>query len=333
MSVSMTSLGNYPPLRPGFLVGPLGWLNECLAKILTRDRELLGTLFELDPYRMHALGLGVAHLDPARLSRTIIEGLAGRSPQTSVRQILGNWPQGLDRILHALPGTSVLAPENYRALVTLLHDRATAAHLHHCHPITEPFIIALAALPPPLRRPAIFKLFDDIDGMDRFVAAGLEFLSDRAGVAFKHLVEELGSLDQTEQVRAKITALADRLPLPDRLPAEQLGTFHRIDDPAQIRSLAKSWHNCLGEYLHEVNEGTSLIYRSTEDDQPTAALLARANRLGWALVDIKGPKNIDIHPKTASRQYETFSRAGIPRLADIAAIRSLLWRTHLSRHR
>jgi hypothetical protein len=245
MSVSMTSLGNYPPLRPGFLVGPLGWLNEHLAKIITSDRELLVTLFELDPYRMHVLGLGVAHLDPALPSRTIIESLARQSPQTAVRQILGNWPQGLDRILHALPGTSILAPENYRALVALLHDRATAAHLYHCRPITEPLIIALTALPPPLRRPAIFKLFDDIDGMDRFVA-GLEFLSDRAGVAFKHLVEELGSLDQTEQVRAKIAALADRLPLPDRLPAERLGTFYRIDDPAQIRSLAKSWHNCLG---------------------------------------------------------------------------------------
>jgi hypothetical protein len=121
--------------------------------------------------------------------------------------------------------------------------------------------------------------------------------------------------------------------LPDRLPAQQLGTFHRIDDPAQIRSLAKSWHNCLGEYLHEVNEGTCLIYRSTERDQPTAAVLARANRLGWALVDIKGPENVDIDPRTASRHHETFARAGIPRLADIAAIRSLLWRKHFSRRR
>jgi hypothetical protein len=70
-----------------------------------------------------------------------------------------------------------------------------------------------------------------------------------------------------------------------------------MDDPAQIRLLAKSRQNCLSQYLHEVNEGTSLIYRSTEDEQPTAALLARANWPGWALVDIKGSKNIDTHPK------------------------------------
>ena len=328
--VSMTPSANGRPLRPGFLVGPLGWLCEYLAEILTNDRELLATLFELDPYRMHVLGLGVAHLDPARLSRTIIENLTRRPPQTTVTEILGSWPRGLVRVLHALPDTSVLAPENYRALIAVLHDTATAAHLHHCRTISEPLIIALAALPPPLRRPAIFKLFDEIDGMDRLVA-GLEFLSDRSGISFDGFVAELGALDQTEQVRAKITALAERLPLPDRLPAPQLGTFHRIDDPTHIRSLAKSWNNCLGAYLHEVNEGTSLIYRSTEDERSTAALLVRANRLGWALVDIKGPKNINIDPKTASRHHETFARAGIPLLADIAAIRSLLWRSRLSR--
>ena len=332
MSVTMASFGNERPLRPGFLAAPLGWLNDRLAEILTSDRELLVNLFELDPYRMHVLGLGVAHLDPALFSRTIIEGLASRSPQAAMGEILGSWPHGLNRVLHALPDMNVLAPENYRALVWLLHDRTTAAHLHHCQAVTEPLIVALAALPAPLRRPAIFKLFDDIDGMDRLVA-GLQFLSDRTGVAFDHLVEELSSLDQTDQVRAKIASLADRLPLPDRLPAQQLGTFHRIDDPAQIRSLAKSWHNCLGEYLHEVNEGTSLIYRSAEDEQPAAALLARANRLGWALVDIKGPKNVDIHAKTAARHHETFARAGIPQLADIAAIRSLVWRRNFASRR
>ena len=216
-----------------------------------------------------------------------------------------------------------MAPQYYRALIALLYDRAAAAHLHHYQSITEPLIIALDALPPLLRRPPIFKLLDDIDGMDRFVA-GLQFLCDRVEISFNDFVQELGSFNQTEQVRARIAALADRLPLPDRLPDSNIGTFLRIDDPTLIRSLAKSWHNCLGEYLHEVNEGTSLIYRSSEDTHPTAALLARVNRLGWTLVDIKGPKNIDIDPKTVSLHHETFARAGVPRLADIAAIRSLL---------
>ena len=332
MSLPMTSLSHDRPLHPGFLVSPLGWLGEYFARNFTTDRDLLATLFELDPYRMHVLGLGVAHLEPALPSATIIENLGRRSPKTTLRQMLGRWPKGLDRVLHALPDTTVLALKSYRALIAILDDRAIATHLHHRRAITEPLIIALAELPPALRRPAIFKLFDDIDGMDRFVV-GLKFLSDRASVAFNRLIEELGTLDQTEQVRAKIADLADRLPLPDRLPAQQIGTFNRVDDPAQIRALAKSWHNCLGEYVHEVNEGTSLIYRSTEADRPTTALLARVNRLGWALVDIKGPKNVDIHPEAALQNHQTFARAGIPPLPDVAAIRSLLWQRHLSRRR
>jgi hypothetical protein len=96
MSLAMTSLGPDRPLRPGFLVGPLGWLCEYLARILTTDRDLLATLFELDPYRMHVLGLGLACLDNARLSATIVENLGRRSPKTSLRQILGHWPPGLD---------------------------------------------------------------------------------------------------------------------------------------------------------------------------------------------------------------------------------------------
>ena len=220
-----------------------------------------------------------------------------------------------------------MAPESYRALLAVLYDKASAAHLHHCRVITEPLIVALAALPRPLRRPAIFKLFDDIDGMDRFVA-GLRFMCDRADVAFDRFAEELGALNQAERVRAKIAALAEALPLPDRLPSSRLGAFHRIDAPSQIRSLARLWQNCLAEYLHEVNEGTTLI---SDEEPPAAAVVVRANRLGWAVVDVKGPKNRDIDPEALSQYYETFLGAGIPRLADIAAIRSLIWRRHLSR--
>ena len=219
------------PFHPGFLMAPLGWLTQRLAAGLKSDPEVLTAIFELDAYRMHGLGLGLAHCDPEALSPSAMKALVHGPTQSVLKQILGRWPQGLDRVLRALPDTGVLAPESYRALLAVLADKASAAHLHHCGAITEPLIIALATLPAPLRRPAIFKLFDDIDGMDRFVA-GLDFLCDRAGLAFDRFVEELGGLDQTEQVRAKITGLAEALPLPDRLPAQQLGPFHRIDEPS-----------------------------------------------------------------------------------------------------
>lgn len=316
--------------RPGFLMEPLGWLTQHLAGQLKSDHELWPAIFQLDAYHMHGLGLAFAHCEPEGLSPPAVKALTRGAPQSVLKHVLGGWPQGLDRVLRALPDTSVLAPESYRALLTVLYDKASAAYLHHCRAVTEPLIVALAMLPPPLRRPAVFKLFDDVDGIDRFVA-GLRFLCDRAGFAFDHFVEELGALDQTEQVRAKITGLAEALPLPDRLPDPRIGAFRRIDEPAQIRSLAMLWQNCLGEHLHEVNEGTTLIYRANDEESPAAALLARVNRLGWAVVDIKGPKNLNIEPRALSRHYETFLGASIPRLADVAAIRSLLWRRQLSR--
>ena len=55
MSVTTTLFDDEHPLRPGFLVGPLGWLNERLTKTLASDRELFVSLFEL---------LSVSHARP-----------------------------------------------------------------------------------------------------------------------------------------------------------------------------------------------------------------------------------------------------------------------------
>ena len=41
----------------------------------------------------------------------------------------------------------------------------------------------------------------------------------------------------------------------------------------------------------------ALIYHASDEGSRAAAIVVRANRLGWAVVDIKGPKNVDIDPK------------------------------------
>jgi hypothetical protein len=329
MSLTTTSFGDERPLRPGFLVGPLGWLNQRLTKALASDRELFVRLFELDPHRMHVLGLGVAYHD-GEPSPEIVKSLLAEPPKSALGPIIGQCPKGLGRALQALPQQAVLNPESYRALVSLLDDRSTANYLHHCRSITEPMIVGLAALPESLRRPAIFKLFGQTEGMDSFVR-GLQFLSARAGVSFDYLIEHLGSFDQPEQVIAKITDLAESLPLPDRLPDPRIGPFVRLDNIAEIRSLAKAWHNCLVNHLYEVNEGTKLIYLSIEDGLPAVALVVRVHRLGWALAQIKGPRNIDLDRIEASRKSDKFAAAGIPRLADVAAVKDLLWRRQFLR--
>lgn len=175
-----------------------------------------------------------------------------------------------------------------------------------------------------------FELFGQIEGMDGFVS-GLRFLSARAGIPFDDLIGHLGSFDQPDQVVAKITDLAESLPLTHRLPDPLIGPFARLDNIAEIRSLAKEWRNCLVDHLYEVNQGTNLIYLSTEDELPATALVVRVDRLGWALAQIKGPRNIHLDRREAIRHGEKFADAGIPQLADFAAIKYLLWRRQFPR--
>jgi hypothetical protein len=212
----------------------------------------------------------------------------------------------------------------------LLQDPPTASYLHHCDSITGSTLLGLASLPRVLRCPAIFKLFDEIEGMDKFIV-GLKFLSDRAGIEFDILLTQLGALGQTGQIVAKIADLAENLPLPDRLPDHQIGSFVRLDNVTEIRSLAKDWRNCLADCLHDINEGTNLLYISTKDRPPAAALVVRANRLGWALAQIKGPKNVDLDRHIVARHHNTFANAGIPRSTNLAAIKGLLWRRQFPR--
>jgi hypothetical protein len=190
-------------------------------------------------------------------------------------------------------------------------------------------IAGLSALPLVLRQPAIFKLFNQLERMDRFMH-GLRFLSDLAKVPFDRLVGELGDLDQSDQVTARIAELVENLPLPPTLPPPFVGFFRRIDRVPEIRSVAKTWHNCLADCLHSVNNGTAAVYR-TEIGESAIAFVLRFDRLGWQLNQIKGPKNVDIETSHLSRHQSAFLEAGIPTSPDVAAIKDLVLRARWPR--
>ena len=153
---------------------------------------------------------------------------------------------------------------------------------------------------------------------------GLQFLSDLAKVPLDWLVGELGALDQSDQIIARIAELVENLPLPHALPPTSVGFFRRIDHAAEIRSVAKTWHNCLAECLHSVNNGTAAVYLTEIDESSAVAFVLRFDRLGWLLNQIKGPKNIDIETGHLSRHHSEFLEAGIPTSPDVAAIKDLV---------
>jgi hypothetical protein len=151
---------------------------------------------------------------------------------------------------------------------------------------------------------------------------GLRFLASRTGLPFESLANQIGALDQPDQVAAKITQLVDGLPLPDTLPPIEIGGFRRLDAVAEIRDLAKNWQNCLADCLFNVNEGTSAIYLSNH--RQAVCFLCRYGRMGWFLLQAKGPKNAAIEPHQLAQIHAAFADAGIPQSSMIEAIKSII---------
>jgi hypothetical protein len=306
------------PYRPGFLLGPLGWLNERLSANRVPDSNLLSLLFGIEPHAMHLLGISVAH----GCDHSLLAALFPQAPRAIVEQSIGFWPEGLDRLVHVLPAAA-LSYQQYRAIPDLLLDPATAKFLQHQRAIDGSMITGLSALPPILRKQTIFKLFGKLEGMDRFVE-GLRFLSIRAGRPLEEIENELAVLDQVEQVTAKIAHLVEGISLPASLPPPSIRPFFRVDAGGEIRALAKGWHNCLADYVYCVDEGTAAVYLS--NDSSAVAFVSRFGRLGWLLRQIKGPNNIEVEPRCLKCHEHAFFEAGIPTSTEVAAIRDLILR-------
>jgi hypothetical protein len=305
--------------RPGFLLEPLGWVQDRLRQAIEVEPRLVELLFNLDHARMHLTALALAHMNDD-VTPDLALMLLQESRKTVLNLSVGHRPVGIGRALCRLP-PKVLAAEIYRNLVDLLNDPVPAKFLHHTASITELIIAGLHNLPPALRSAAIMAMFNQIDDMIWFVN-GLRFLASRTGLPFESLANQIGALDQPDQVAAKITQLVDGLPLPDTLPLIEIGGFRRLDAVAEIRDLAKNWRNCLAGYLFSVNDGTSAIYLSEQLE--AVCSVGRHGRMGWFLLQTKGPRNADIEPNQLAQIHAAFADAGIPEAAIIDPIKSII---------
>jgi hypothetical protein len=307
---------------PGHLLASFGWAADAIAAMDEAKPTLLTYVFELDRARMHLIALAFAHLN--EVSPDIGSFLFSGSVRAITEQILGRYPTGIRRALGHLP-PSVLTPENYRHLVELLADRKTAKLLHHAPSIDGSTIEALHGLPAPLRNPVILGALECADQVNGF-SEGLHFLVSRgAASSFDALVGELALVSQSVQLYAKLRTIVVELPLlPNTLPPTQVGGARRLDKAVTIRSLAKSWHNCLAEYLGDINSGTCAVYLWEHSDGPAACSVRRYGRLGWFLEQVKGPQNADIEPMLLDHIRSTFSEIGLPPYSVISTIHCMI---------
>jgi len=313
--------------RPGFLLEPLGWVQDRLRQAIAVEPRLVELLFDLDHTRMHLIALALAHMN-GDVTPDLALILLQESRKTILNLSVGHRPIGIGRAVRRLP-PKVLAAEIYCKLVDLLDDPVPAKFLHHTGSITDLLITGIHRLPAGLRTAAIMAMFNQIDGMIWFVD-GLRVLASRAGLPFDTLAHQIGALDQPDQIAATIRQVVDSLPLPATLPPAEIEGFRRLDAVAEIRDLAKTWQNCLADYVFNVNDGTSAIYLSDQLD--AVCFLARHGRMGWFLVQTKGPKNATIELDQLAQIYDAFAAAGIQPSSMIEAIKSIVLTHQWSRH-
>jgi hypothetical protein len=268
---------------------------------------------------MHLTALALAHMS-GDVTPELALILLQESRKAILKLSVGHRPVGIGRALRRLP-PKVLAAEIYRKLVDLLNDPVPAKFLHHTGSITDLLITGIHRLPADLLTAAIMAMFNQIDDMSWFVD-GLRVLASRAGLRFDTLAHQIGTLDQPAQIAATIRQVVDGLPLPATLPPAEIERFRRLDTIAEIRELAKNWRNCLAGYLFSVNDGTSAIYLS-EQLEPVCSV-GRHGRMGWFLVQTKGPRNADIDPNHLAQIHAAFAAGGIPEAAMIDPIKSII---------
>jgi hypothetical protein len=305
----ITAVGATTRYTPGHLLAPFGWASDALGAMVEAEPKLLFHLFELSRARMHLIALALAHLNelPPDLGLFLVSG----SVRAITEKILGRNPTGLKRARGHLP-SSVLAPENYRCLVELLADPEAAKSLHHAQSIDESTIKTLHNLHAPLRHPSMLYALKHNDTADGF-SDGLRLLVSRgAASSFDALVRDLAFASRSGQFPAKLEHLVESLPLPNALPPARVGKASRLDQAAAIRSLAKSWHNCLANYVADIDAGKYAVYIWQDSSAPAACLVRRHGRLGWFLDQVKGPRNADVEPKQLAVIRSAFSEVGVP---------------------
>jgi hypothetical protein len=311
-------------LSPGFLLTPFGWAALPLALVVSAYPSLLVDLFGVTRERMHLIALALAHVEPPSSFETASLLIRG-STREVLQRVLGRWPVGIKRALKHLP-PQVLQRQNYHRLVDLLDDADSAKVLHHAAKIDDLALQVLAELPPSLRRPLPLVLADWPRKLNGF-AATLEFLVARGlNRSFDDLVAQLATVTARPQLRAMMRGWVETLPLPETVPPAWIGNARRLDTGEEIRSLGRTWRNCLGSYTEDIDAGSCAVYLWDDADSSAACLARRHGRLGWFLDEVKGPRNADLDPDQVEVIAAAFACVGVPKNSVASPIENIMWR-------
>ncbi len=305
----------------GYLLTPFAWVRRDIAPLLAREPRLAAHLFTLDRPRMHLVAFALAHVKGV-VTPSLAGSVLSASRRAVLSAVLGTPPPGLRGVFDRLP-PRVMPRESYVRLARLFADAGAAKLLAHAEAVDERFIDLLFALPPGLRCPAIARLHDccpTLDGLPQ----GLAFLASRGPVKdLDAFARQLGRCRNPRAFATIVRNVAEALPLPDTLPPQRIGAATRIDDPRQIRNLARRWRNCLAGYVDGIDGGECAFYLWQSNDVQAGCLVRRRGRLGWFLDEIKGPRNREPSSPHLRQIMDTFAATGVPGAAAAEVIEEI----------
>jgi hypothetical protein len=305
--------------KPHHLLVPFGWAADAVLEFVASRPHLLADLLAIDSRQMHLIALVLAHFvdEP---TPDIGELLTRGSVRAAMRLIPALDPFSMERVLDRYFPSSVLEPESYRQLVSLLADKNASSFLQNADYVSDTIIRTLQELPPPLRNRCVVNTLDPIE-LEYGFSDGLRLLVSRgAAPSFEALVSELASVSEEERLCSRIAELIEALPLPTAFPPPQIQNARRIDRAAEIRSLEEAWNTCLGHSDQATNNGTCALYLWEDSNISATCLVTREGRLGWFLnhIRFRAPTTSDMEHRATLRS--AFDQAGFPPIQSVAAI-------------
>lgn len=221
--------------------------------------------------------------EPAALARWLDTASAAEILRTAG---LGA-PRGWRRALAGLGPFALADPAGYAALFGVLADEGPGADiLRHAEPVTEPLIGVLAALDPPLRRPALVAalLRDDADA-----ANSARRWSWRLARLRARWPDVAAAVERAVADGAAPTDLLDEdgpgwdAPFPPP-PWEGTPRLRPLRDAAAMNAAGERFRNCLHRRSDSVREGHRFYYEWLGD--PGMIVELEPDRpYGWAFED------------------------------------------------
>ncbi|KSB88073.1 hypothetical protein AS593_19390 [Caulobacter vibrioides] len=280
------------------LAGPSLTASPLLRLIAPDYADTLATLWPAPhtPFltapaaRRHLVCLMLA-VEPATAAPLEVARLLDEPLRKVVRLVLAPAPDGLRRALEHL-GEIAWSAADYRALVALLAEPATAKRLRHAPAITVEQVRTLAALPSAVR---------DCGGAAvRMTPPQAELLAEAHAMLARRLepsvlAERIAAWSRAANARALFGLVADDfrhdLPKPPHPGTDRLKPLESV---AAIRDAARRYRNCLEGYVDHALDERSAIYEWLPE--PGAVIeLTPDSFFGWRLdqARLRSNKGVD----------------------------------------